>query len=169
MGYEAAHGRKDPFLETAAQPVSDALIAEKALNILKSRQALFLSTTHGDTPWVAGASFAEIDVFTLTLILENGGTTLANIRANNKVAVVVSSGASYEPFMQGEAEAVVLSDDEAENTRAALVAKIPGIEALFGYPHHAVRLNVRAWKVTDLPSGWIPAKVLTPQSVAVAA
>lgn len=132
----------------------------KVRAVLESRPSLFMAT-NGDEPWVAGGFFAESDPFTLSMVLERGGTTLANIKANPRVALAVSSGSPFEAFLQGSAD-VALVDDPAETDeiKKALVAKAPEIEPFFGAPLQAVRLHVRRWRATDVTSGWLPGKVI---------
>jgi hypothetical protein len=77
------------------------------------------------------------------------------------VAVVVSAGTPYEPFLQGEGQAVVLTDErELEATKNALRAKVPEIEPFLQAPIVAVSLRLRRWRVTDVPNGWLPGKEL---------
>ena len=136
-------------------------VAAKVRGVLASRRTMFLGTAAADRPWVAGVFFAESDLFTLALVLETSGTTLANIRANPNVALAVSSGSPFEPFLQGDAEAVILTGEDAlEATKQALRAKAPEIEPFFQAPLTAVSLRVRRWRATDVASGWLPGKVL---------
>ena len=135
-------------------------VEAKVRDVLGALPSLFLATS-GDEPWVAGGFFAESDPFTLSMVLETGGTTLANIKANPRVAVVVSSGSPFEPFLQGSADVTLVEDPgETEEIKKALLAKAPQVEPFFGAPIQAVRLHVRCWRATDVTSGWLPGKVL---------
>jgi len=134
----------------------------KVRDLLATNKTMFLSTSANDHPWVAGVFFAESDPFHLAVLLETTGKTLANIRANANVAVVISDGSAFTPFLQGEAAAIVLSDHELEATKDALRAKAPEIEPLLQYPAVAIRLSIRRWRATDVMSGWIPGKEFIP-------
>ena len=122
---------------------------------------MFLSTSADDQPWVAGVFFAERGSFELSVILEVQGRTLSNIRRNPSVALVVSHGDPFAPFLQGAATAEVLNDDGAQAVVAALRTKSPQIEPLLGAPFDAVQLRVAKWRVTDIVSGWLPGIELT--------
>ena len=123
---------------------------------------MFLSTAAGDEPWGAGTFVAESGPFELGIILEKQGRTLRNIRQNPRVAIVVSSGNPFEPFLQGAADAEVVEDQEdTEAVIAALRAKAPQIEPLLGAPVVALRLHVSCWRATDIVNGWLPGKELT--------
>ncbi len=136
-------------------------VEDKVRSVLTGRSTLFLGTAADNRPWVAGVFFAELDLFTLALVLETHGTTLANIRANPNVAFTVSSGNAFDPFLQGAGEAVVLAGEDAiEATKNVLRTKAPEIEPLFQAPITAVSLRVRQWRATDVTIGWLPAKVL---------
>lgn len=122
---------------------------------------MFLSTSADDQPWVAGVFFAERGSFELSLILEVQGRTLSNIRRNPSVAVAVSHGDPFAPFLQGSATAEVLDDDGAHAVVAALRRKSPQIEPLLGAAFVAVGLRVARWRVTDIVNGWFPGIELT--------
>lgn len=137
-------------------------VEEAVSRLLAERRTFFLSTSGPDAPWGAAAFFAESGVFNLSLVLELHGTTLRNIRHNSTVAMVVSSGDPFEPFLQGTATAEVLEDEEALRATAdRLRAKAPQIEPLLGIPMAAIRLHVHQWRVTDVVKGWLPGKELT--------
>ena len=142
-----------------------AEVQDLVTRTLSSHPTLFLSTTSNDEPWGTGAFFAESDPFTLRLVLEQTGRTLRNVHANPTVAIVVSTGNPYEPFLQGSAGVVVLeSVDEVEATKAALIAKAPAVEPILGAPIVAVQLEVTTWKATDIRNGWLPAlQLIAPQ------
>ena len=125
---------------------------------------MFLSTSADDQPWVAGVFFAESSSFELSLILEVNGRTLSNIRRNPSVAIVVSHGDPFAPFLQGAATAEVLDDDGAHSVVEALRSKSPQIEPLLGGPFVAVALRVAKWRATDVVNGWLPGIELTAES-----
>jgi hypothetical protein len=129
--------------------------------VLAAHGHLYLATAHDGRPWVSGVYFAETSTFELAVVLETHGRTLTALRANPHAAVVVSSGAPHEPFLQGAATVEVLDGAAADDAHRALLAKVPQIEAFLQYPHEAVRLAVSLWRITDVPRGWIPARSLT--------
>ena len=135
--------------------------------LLAGAPTMYLSTTADDEPWGAGAFFAESGPFDLSLVLEEHGRTLRNIRRNPRVALVVSSGNPFEPFLQGAADAELLEDDEKLTaTTDALRTKAPQIEPLLAAPMVAVRLHVTRWRATDVVNGWLPGKdLLAPDAI----
>ena len=148
-------------MDTASVPRE--VVEGKVRSVLASRRTMFLGTAADNRPWVAGVFYAEAGLFTLALVLETHGTTLANVRANPYVAFTVSSGSAFEPFLQGDGEAVVLTGEDAlDATKNALRAKAPEIEPLLQAPITAVSLRVRQWRATDVTIGWLPGKVLAP-------
>ncbi len=144
-----------------SEAVVDSVVEEKVRAVLASLPALYVSTTSGNEPWLAAGFFAESDPFTLVMVLEAAGRTLTNIRSNPRVSLMVSSGAPFEPFVQGSADAVILTGgEETEEVKQALLRKAPQIDSMLDYPLEAVRFKVRSWRVTDVPNGWIPGKEL---------
>ncbi|MDQ4041468.1 MAG: pyridoxamine 5'-phosphate oxidase family protein [Actinomycetota bacterium] len=99
------------------------------------------------------------------MVLEKSGRTISNINANQRVAMVVSSGQSYQAFLQCEAEVTVVTDDaEEQKIREALLAKVPEIEPFFGAPIVSVQLRVQRWRATDVGNGWLPGRDLVAPS-----
>src|SRR5688572_22850298 len=96
-------------------------VEEVVSGLLAGAHTMFLSTSGEDGPWGAGAFFAEREAFTLELLLELQGRTLRNIRRQPMVAMVVSSGNPFEPFLQGAADAEVL---EGEVETAAAIERL---------------------------------------------
>ena len=130
--------------------------------LLATNKTMFLSTSANERPWVAGVYFAESDPFHLTLILETAGKSLANIRANPHVAVILSSRSPFDLFLQGEGDAEMIDNDEQlEAAKAAVRAKAPEIE-LLKFRATAVRLTIHHWRATDVMIGWRPGKDLMP-------
>ena len=149
-------------MDNLAGTTEEQMIATRLAEVLRGVGTLTTSSCRDDVPWAAGGYFAEDGLFTLGMILETHGTTMTNIRANPRVAVSITTGNPYDPFAQGVANVEVLTDEaEIGAVHAALRAKSPEIEALLGLPVETVRYRVETWKVTDLPNGWLPAKVLT--------
>lgn len=139
-------------------------VEEVVRRLLAGASTMYLSTTADDEPWGAGSFFAESDPFNVSLVLEEHGRTLRNIRRNPRVALVVSSGNPFEPFLQGSADAELLeNEDQFEATTDALRAKAPQIEPLLSGPMVAVQLHVRLWRATDVMNGWLPGKELVPE------
>ena len=123
---------------------------------LAAHSSLYLATAGDAGPWVNGVYFAEEGLYSVVLVLEKRGRTLAAIRSQPRVAVIVSTGSPGDPFLQAAAEAEVLADAAAERARAALVAKVPQAAPFLSAPVEAVRLTVAGWRVTDIPNGWLP-------------
>lgn len=148
-----------------AQDAQDTQLQEqvhdKLVRVLAGTSSMFLATA-GDEVWNAGAFYAELDAFTLTLVLETGGTTLRNITANPTTAVVIAPSGPFQPFLQGRASATVRDAAGKEETIAALLRKEPQVKPLIeAAPVEAVKLSFSRWRVTDLPAGWLPGKELT--------
>jgi hypothetical protein len=135
---------------------TDTVLAE----VLAAHPEFYVATCLDGTPWVNGAFFAGTSPYDLVLVLETHGRTLTAIHANPRVAVMVSTGRPYEPFLQGSCTAEVVDGADADEVRRVLLAKVPQAEAFFQYPHRAVRLTVSSWRVTDVARGWIPGRVL---------
>ncbi len=148
-------------MDNVAGNTEEQLVAERLGAVLAGIGTLTTSSSRDDRPWAAGGYFAEDGLFTLGMILETHGTTMTNIRNNPRVAVSITTGNPFEPFAQGIARVEVLSDEaEIAAVHRALEAKSPAIAPLLGIPVETVRLHVQTWKVTDIPNGWLPAKVL---------
>src|SRR5262245_40545195 len=94
---------------------------------LAAHSSMFLATSGESGPWVNGVYFAEAgsDPFSLCLVLEQRGRTIAAIRSNPKVAVVVSTGSPLDAFLQGEALAEEVHGADAGEVRRVLVEKVP--------------------------------------------
>jgi uncharacterized protein YhbP (UPF0306 family) len=137
---------------------------------LAAHSSMFLATAGDAGPWINGVYFAEEGLYALVLVLEKRGRTLAAIRNQPRVAVMVSTGSPADPFLQARAEAEVLADDAAEQARTTLVAKVPQAAPFLSAPVEAVRLTVAGWRVTDIPNGWLPGVELpNPRRLASAA
>ncbi|WP_233223792.1 pyridoxamine 5'-phosphate oxidase family protein [Amycolatopsis sp. CA-128772] len=133
-----------------------AAVADLVRNTLAAHKSLFLATSGSTGPWVGGVYFAERGEFTLDLVLEDRGRTLAAIRENPVVSVVVSTGSPMQPFLQAQAFAELVGGDEDARVRELLVAKVPEAAAFLGAPVTAVRLTVPKWRATDIVNGLLP-------------
>lgn len=132
---------------------------------LAAHSSLYLATSGDSGPWVNGVYFAETGLFTLSLVLEQRGRTLAGIRQIPRVGVIVSTGSPDDPFLQAQATAEVVAGDAAEEVRRVLLAKVPAVEPFLATPIEAVTLRVDGWRVTDIHNGWLPGRELAaPQS-----
>lgn len=125
---------------------------------LAAHRSLYLATSGSLGPWVGGVYFAEIDPFALVLVLEEQGRTLAAVRENPMVAVVVSTGSPTEPFLQGRAKAEIVQGDRDADVRRRLLAKVPECAPFLEFPTASVHLTVPCWRITDLSKGWLPGK-----------
>jgi len=144
---------------TAVEPMAGD-VADLVRNTLSAHKSMFLATSGSDGPWVGGVYFAETGPFTLNLVLENRGRTLAAVREHPVVSVVVSTGSPMQPFLQAQALAEVVPPDDEALVRSILVAKVPEAAPLLDAPVTAIRLSVRKWRATDIPNGWLPGREL---------
>jgi nitroimidazol reductase NimA-like FMN-containing flavoprotein (pyridoxamine 5'-phosphate oxidase superfamily) len=137
------------------------MIEQRLREILAGSPTLTLATGVG-APWIAAAYFAEDGVFVLHMMLESRGRTLANLRAQPAVAVMIHDGNPMAPFAQGEGRAEVLSGSgAADEVRALVIRKTPASAPLVGLPEQVpVRVRLARWRVTDVPAGWLPAREL---------
>ena len=144
---------------TTVEPTA-GVVADLVRGTLAAHKSLFLATSGSDGPWVGGVYFAETGEFTLNLVLEDRGRTLAAVRENPVVSVVVSTGSPMQPFLQAQALAEVVPPEDDARVRALLVEKVPEAAPFLSAPVTAVRLTVRAWRATDIPNGWLPGREL---------
>lgn len=128
--------------------------------ILASHATLKIATSGGAlSPWIATAYFAEDGLFCLEILIEGGGNTLANIRADPRVAIMIEDGIPSRPFAQGWGRAAVAEAEERAPFASRLARKTPASEPLVSLPHLLpVRLLVERWRITDLEAGWLPAR-----------
>ena len=133
-------------------------LEQLAADFLARNKTLRLATAGGPvSPWIAGAFFSESGLFRLRLVLETHGKTMKNIRADDRVAVIVADD-PYGLFLQGEGTARVVEGEADADVRAALRGKAPEVEPLLGAPIVAVHVEISRWFVTDVTRGWLPAK-----------
>jgi hypothetical protein len=131
-------------------------VADLVRSTLAAHKSLFLATSGSTGPWVGGVYFAESGEFTLNLMVENRGRTLAAIRENPVVAVVVSTGSPMQPFLQAQASAEIVGAEEDARVRELLLAKVPEAAPFLAAPVTAVRLAVPKWRATDVANGLLP-------------
>jgi hypothetical protein len=136
-------------------------VHEKLVEVLAATSTMAVATSSADV-WNAGAYYAELDPFTLTLVLESRGITLRNLSENPTAALVIAPNGPFQPFLQARALATVRDAAGKEETIAALLRKEPLVKPLIeGGPVEAVELKVDRWRVTDISAGWLPGKELT--------
>lgn len=128
---------------------------------LAAHKSMYLATSGSAGPWVGGVYFAEVDPFTLVVVLEQRGRTLAAVRENPAVALVVAAGTPMQPFLQARATAEIVEGDADTDVRRRLLGKVPECAPFLEFPIAAVRLTVPTWRVTDIQQGWLPGKELT--------
>ncbi|WP_439376858.1 pyridoxamine 5'-phosphate oxidase family protein [Amycolatopsis lexingtonensis] len=133
-----------------------AAVADLVRSTLSAHKSLFLATSGRTGPWVGGVYFAESGEFTLNLVLEDRGRTLAAIRENPVVSVVVSTGSPMQPFLQAQALAEVVGAEGDARVRELLVAKVPEAAPFLDAPVTAVKLTVQKWRATDIANGLLP-------------
>ena len=136
--------------------MNQADVERLARDTLAAHPSMFLATAGDAGPWVNGVYFAEKGLYTLFLVLEQRGRTLAAIRSQPRVAVIVSTASPGDPFLQATAEAEVLEGMAAEHARETLLRKVPQATPFVDTPIETVRLTVAGWRVTDIPNGWLP-------------
>ncbi|MGI5218373.1 hypothetical protein [Nocardia sp. CA-290969] len=134
----------------------------KKLTEILSHSSIDLATSKDGVNWATSAFFANLDedLFRLTLILENSGRTLNQLRANPNVGVKVVPGGIADPFAQGLGTVTLRDDSDRDETFQALLRKEPQIEPFFATPVTAVVIDIDWWRVTHLGGGWLPGKVL---------
>lgn len=134
----------------------------KKLTEILSHSSIDLATSKDGVNWATSAYFANLDedLFRLTLILENSGRTLNQLRANPNVGVKVVPGGIADPFAQGLGTVTLRDESDRDETFQALLRKEPQIEPFFATPVTAVVIDIDWWRVTHLGGGWLPGKVL---------
>ena len=139
-----------------------AIEIRKKLTEVLTHSSIDLATSKDGVNWATSAFFANLDedLFRLTLILENRGRTLDQLRANPNVGVKVVPGGIADPFAQGLGTVTLRDDSERDETFQALLRKEPQVEPFFASPVTAVVIDFDWWRVTHLGGGWLPGKVL---------
>jgi hypothetical protein len=135
---------------------------EGCLATLLAAHATIKIATIGESPWIIAAYFAQDGLYSLRTMLEGGGRTMANIRANPRVAIMIENGDALAMFAQADGRAYLI-DDAAAEFQSALVAKTPASEPLVRLPNLVpVAIGIDRWRLTDVKAGWLPAKELLP-------
>lgn len=128
--------------------------------ILASHATVKIATSGGPvSPWVAAAFFAEDGLFSLELLIEARGATLANMQADPRVAIMIEDGDAMRPFAQAQGLAVIEDGATRELFAAHIAAKTPSSARMVALPGLVpVRLRIQRWRVTDVAAGWLPAR-----------
>jgi hypothetical protein len=134
-----------------------------ARRTLAAHPSLYLATAGEAGAWVNGVYFAETDLFTIALILEEHGRTAVAIRHDPRIAAIVSTGSPADPFLQGSGRAEFADEASADEIRRVLLAKVPAAEPFMnlGIPIRALRLHIDSWRVTDVANGIVPGREIT--------
>jgi hypothetical protein len=129
--------------------------------ILASHPTVKIATTGGTlSPWIAAAFFAEDGLFALDVLLEARGNTLANMRLDPRVAVMIEDSDAFRPFAQGQGHAVI-EPEGGGRFAAAIAGKTPASASMVALPGLVpVRLAIDRWQLTDVTAGWLPAHVI---------
>ena len=138
--------------------VDSQTIATRAREIFASNNSLSLATTGGPySPWVLGVYFAN-DGLSLYTFVEQSGKTIANLRANQRVSLMISQNDAQKDFAQGIGRVTFLPDSDADRVRGMLTAKMPWYQTYT--PVAPVRIDLDELFISSFTSGWFPAKVL---------
>lgn len=139
---------------------ADAEVRDKLTEIL-ANTTISLATSKDGLNWCSNAFFAQLDnnPFRLTLVLENRGRTLEQLRANPNVGVNIVSGGFLDPFAQGLGTVTVREESEREETFDVLRRKEPQVEPFLATPVEALVLNIDWWRVTHVGNGWLPGRI----------
>lgn len=141
---------------TGVDVTPDEVLA-RASAILSAHTTVAIASSGAKySPWILNAYFAEVGT-TLFAMLEKSGKTMANLRSNARVAIVVSVNDPTKDFLQAVATAEILDDRRDAEIRERLVGKIPYFQTLT--PCAPVALRLDEIFVSSFASGWFPAKV----------
>lgn len=122
--------------------------------LLQQHAACVLATAGGAiSPWVLGVYFAH-EGHDLYLVLEQSGRTLANLRADPRVAVLISHNDATKDFVQAQAIAEILPGADEDRVRQRILAKLPWFATYT--PVVPVRVRLTEVSVTSLSRGWFP-------------
>ena len=141
--------------------VTQTEIRTKLTEVL-AHSSIDLATSKAGINWATSAFFANLDddPFRLTLILENTGRTLDQLKANPNVGVKVVPAGIADPFAQGLGTVTLRDPADQEESFQALRDKEPQVEPFFATPVTAIAVDIDWWRVTHLGGGWLPGKVL---------
>ncbi|MFN3385333.1 MAG: pyridoxamine 5'-phosphate oxidase family protein [Candidatus Thermochlorobacter sp.] len=135
------------------------------LDILRTNNAISIATTGGEySPWILGAYFASDDL-SIYLMLEVAGKTMANLRKNPNVGILISQNDAMKDFLQAKGVAALLPESETERVMAMLKAKMPWYQLYT--PCVPVRLDIKKWFVSSLARQWFPARILETEATYV--
>lgn len=143
-------------METQAQtetstPANPAGVLD---TLLLQHAACVLATAGGPiSPWVLGVYFAH-EGSDLYLVLEQSGRTLANLRVDPRVAVLISDNDATKDFVQAQGIAEVLPGSDEDRVRQRILAKLPWFATYT--PIVPVRVRLLEASVTSLSRGWFP-------------
>ncbi len=133
-------------------------VKEKALEILKSNDAIMIATTGGEySPWILGAYYAS-NGLEIYLLVERHGKSFSNIKKNNKIAISISKNDAMQDFIQGSGNAVIMDESEESRVREMILEKMPWFQTFT--PVMPVKLEIKKFFISSLQNGWFPAKVL---------
>lgn len=143
------------------------MLHEALENLLRTSSTIKIATaTHRGASWVAAAFFVEDGAFALHVLLENRGRTLANLRSNPRVALMIENGDAFSLFAQAEGDAKIVESRHDEIGRA-IAEKTPASATMVAlWNLTPVRIEVDRWRLTDVKAGWLPAKELSRSALA---
>ena len=137
-------------------------IEHKIKEVMEANNAIMLATTGTDySPWILGAYYASqgLDIY---LLVEKGGKSFANIKANKQAAYSISQNDATKDFIQGKAVIKILPDEDEPRIREMLVNKMPWYQTFV--PMVPIKIESSKIFATSLQNGWFPAKVLESQN-----
>ncbi|PIO47281.1 MAG: hypothetical protein CMR00_11170 [[Chlorobium] sp. 445] len=128
------------------------------LDILRTNNAISIATTGGEySPWILGAYFASDDL-SIYLMLEVAGKTVANLRKNPNVGILISQNDATKDFLQAQGVAALLPESEMERVMTMLKTKMPWYQTYT--PCVPVQLDIKKWFVSSFARQWFPARIL---------
>lgn len=149
-------------MSTTTQPTSgpeDVAPSTVIEALLREHAACVIASTGGPTsPWILGVYFAH-EGTDLYLVLEQSGRTLANLRADPRIAILVSANDATRDFAQASGVAEILPGEDEDRVRQRILAKLPWFATYT--PIVPVRVRLHEAVVTSLQRGWFPGKKLS--------
>lgn len=131
-------------------------ILSAAHDVFKAHNATHVATAGGPlSPWILGVYFATQGE-QIVFFLETAGKSLANVRANPRVALSFSENDAMKDFVQLYGSAEILPDSEEPNVRQLLEAKMPWFKTYT--PVTPVRVRPHQILVSSFSRGWFPAQ-----------
>jgi hypothetical protein len=146
------------------------ILERRLRELLASHDSIKIATSSpSGEPWISTAYFLDESPFALAFMMEPGGRTLTNMKANPRVALMLENGDAMALFAQAEGRATVVVGGR-ERFRDGIAAKTPASAGLVELPGLVpVRIEVVRWKLTDVPGGWLPAREFVAPSAHLAA